>query len=59
VYFERSESNAAGVSMLDVLSTVNRNGTQLSLNQLKKIIDKLLEDGLLYTTVDEEHHKIT
>lgn len=50
---------AIGVSITEVLEALNRNGNPIRLNQLEKEVAQLSEDGVLYTTIDEEHHKPT
>ena len=41
----------------DVL--VNQQGVQISMDQLKMVVENLSNDGRLYTTIDEDHHKPT
>ena len=51
--------SAIGTGLTEVLEALHRNGTAIRLNQLEKEVAQLCDDGVLYTTIDEEHHKPT
>jgi len=52
-------SSAIGLATTEVLEALHRSGTSIRMNQLEKEVAQLCEDGVLYTTIDEEHHKPT
>lgn len=59
VYKEMDRGSAIGIAMTDVLEALHRRGTALRMNQLEKEVAQLCDDGVLYTTIDEEHHQTT
>ena len=59
MYKEMDRGSAIGIAMTDVLEALHRRGTALRMNQLEKEVSQLCDDGLLYTTIDEEHHQTT
>lgn len=51
--------NSSGPSLNDVLNSLNMTGTQISMSELRKAVDYMSNEGLLYTTIDENHYKPT
>jgi hypothetical protein len=59
VYKSHSESET-GLSFNDALRLLNAGGqNNMSMNDLRKIVDGYSNEGILYTTIDDMHYKST
>lgn len=43
----------------EVMAALKSRGIVISLDQLTKGVEQLCNDGRLYTTIDEDHHRAT
>jgi Replication protein A C terminal len=59
VYKKYSADFGAGLSFDEVLGYLKQSGSNTSLNELKKIVDSLSNEGIIYATIDDSHYKST
>lgn len=58
-YGDLSEGNSMGTTFQEVMLYLTQGGTNLTMQQLRHEVECLTEDGRLFTTVDENHHRPT
>jgi len=54
-----ADSGEAGVALSQVQSILSSKNINIGAGQIKQIVDGLCEEGLLYSTIDDEHFKST
>lgn len=59
MYTGRSAENQEGLHMSAALAALRAKGVNMQPHELMNHVRQLCDDGRLYSTIDDEHHKPT
>lgn len=59
MYTSNNTKSEEGLSVANVLGILRARGVNIQPNNLVAVIRQLCDDGRLYSTMDEDHHKPT
>jgi hypothetical protein len=52
-------SNEVGININQLLNIVNQNGMNINLGAIKDVCSKMCDDGMIYSTIDDDHYLTT
>jgi hypothetical protein len=52
-------SNEVGININQLLNIVNGGGMGINLGAIKDVCSKMCDDGMIYSTIDDDHYLTT